>query len=842
MEETGVPFGLWLKRQRRALDLTQEELAQRIGCALVTVRKIEAGERRPSKQILERLAAILSLPPAEQPAFMVYARSILPGSTAPPGVAPGNSEGTPWRATRPDSRANNLPLQLTSFVGREHEMAEVERLLAETRLLTLTGAGGSGKTRLALQVAGGLASEFADGVWWVDLARMSDPALVPQAVASALGMRDEAQRPLLDQLADHLHVKRLLLVLDNCEHLIEACAAFADAFLHMAPKLRILATSREPLAIAGETTYRVPSLQVPDPEHLPPLASLTEFEAVRLFVDRAAAALPGFTVTEANGPSIIEICHRLDGMPLAIELAAARVKVLPVEQIREHLDDRFRLLTGGSRVALPRQQTLRATMDWSFGLLSEPERALFRRLAVFAGGWALQAAEAMCGTEDVTQKDVLDLLARLVDKSLVVLGWQGEAGRYGMLETIRQYASERLEEAGETAGLRRSHAGYFLTLAEEVEPKLFCPEQNTWFARLEAEHSNLRAALQWMADHGEGEHGLRLAGALWRYWEVRGHLAEGLAWLTEMLRLPSSPAGKEAGTAADPATRAKALLGVGVCNYYQRDNPAAAAQLDASLELYRVLGDRQGMASALFYLGWLANDRGDFARARSLLQESVAICREIGDRQGLGRALARLGLVDFWAGDAAAARPLVEQGLALSRELDDKLGTAWWLEMLSLVLYFLGEPGPARVLAEEGVLRCRELGDRRDLAGTLVGLSLAAFEQGDTENAHLHLKEAVVLTRELGDKLILAGAIALCGMFSAWQSQPVRALRLGSAAAALGEAAGFVLPLGFQLRFRQAMDASGQALAADEAAAAWTQGRTMPLEQAIAEALEGGMN
>ena len=425
MEEISVPFGVWLKRQRRSLDLTQEELADLIGCALVTLRKIEAGERRPSKQLLERMAAILAIPPDEQPAFVTYARAVF-AESAPPSLAlaGGALKDTPWQRPAQRTRTNNLPLQLTSFVGREHEMAEVEQLLTRTRLLTLTGSGGSGKTRLALRVADGLLSEFEHGVWWVDLARLSDPALVLQAVTEAIGLRDEAQRPLLDQLADYLQHRRLLLILDNCEHLIAACAAFADAFLRVAPGLKILATSRDPVSIGGEITFRVPSLQVPDPGHLPPAAALVEFESVQLFGERGAAALPGFGVTEANGPYVAEVCYRLDGIPLAIELAAARLKVLTVEDICARLGDRFHLLTGGGTLALPRHQTLRATLDWSHDLLSESERALLRRLAVFAGGWTLEAAEAVCGLVD-ERDQVLDAMAGLVDKSLVVLEWQG---------------------------------------------------------------------------------------------------------------------------------------------------------------------------------------------------------------------------------------------------------------------------------------------------------------------------------------------------------------------------------------------------------------------------------
>jgi len=388
-----------------------------------------------------------------------------------------------------------------------------------TRLLSLTGAGGAGKTRLALQAAADLIDEFPDGVWFVELAPLTDPGLIPQTVASVLGLREEAGRPVMAMLSDYLRAKTTLLVLDNCEHLIADCAKFADTILHAAPKVKILATSREALGIAGEVVCRVPSLSLP-PKDLPglqDLASLSQYEAVRLFIDRALAVQPDFSVTNTNAPAVAQICHRLDGIPLAIELAAARVKAVSVEQIAARLDDRFRLLTGGSRTALPRQQTLRATIDWSHSLLTEAERVLLRRLSVFAGGWTLDAAQAVCSCDPVCADDVLDLLAHLVDKSLVLFDLGDGQARYRMLETIRQYARDKLLESAEAATVRERHLSYYLKLAQYAEPKLHGPEQFEWLGRLDNEHDNLRAALECSLAGGQADQGLELASALLRY-------------------------------------------------------------------------------------------------------------------------------------------------------------------------------------------------------------------------------------------------------------------------------------------------------------------------------------
>ena len=400
---------------------------------------------------------------------------------------------------------SNLPLQLSSFVGREKELAEVRRLLQDTRLLTLTGPGGCGKTRLAVVAANELLGRFEDGVWLVELAPLADPSLVPQAVASTLGVRERPGSSLAVALSDYLRTRKLLLILDNCEHLIDACAELAEAWLHSSPGLRVLATSREALGITGEVAWPVPSLSLPDLRRLPDLESLPRYESARLFVERTAAVRPDFTLTEQNASAVAQVCYRLDGIPLAIELAAARTKVLSVEEIAARLGDSFRLLAAGSRTAMPRQRTLHATMDWSHKLLGQKERVLFRRLSVFAGGFTLEAAESICAGEELQRDEVLELLSQLVDKSLVVAQERDGAARYRLLETVRQYGRERLEEAGEAALVREQHAGHYLAVAEEAEPELKGERQLAWLERLEQEHDNLRVAMAWLLWRGESE-------------------------------------------------------------------------------------------------------------------------------------------------------------------------------------------------------------------------------------------------------------------------------------------------------------------------------------------------
>lgn len=685
--------------------------------------------------------------------------------------------------------ANNLPVELTSFVGREREILEVKGLTSTTRLLTLHGPGGCGKTRLALKVVSDLLEEFEHGAWWVELASLSDPELVAQAVASTLGVREAQDRPLTETLSYHLRSKKMLLVLDNCEHLVGGCAALADALLRACPNLRILATSREALGVVGERAWLVPSLSLPDPKHPPTLENLARYEAIRLFIERARAVVSAFELTEQKAPAVARLCRRLDGMPLAIELAAARMRVLSVEQIYSRLEDSFCLLRGGSRTTMPRQRTLRATIDWSHDLLPREERVLFRRLSVFAGGFTLEAAEVVCAGEDLERDEVLDLLTRLVDKSLVLVADQqgGEEARYRLLETVRQYGWEKLEESGEEPAIRRRHADFFLKLAERVEQKINSRDRAFWLERLEVEHDNLRAALAWSREEAEGETGLRLAGALSWFWYHREYWSEWRGWLDAALATQ-----ERAGGPRRTAARAKALSGGGFLAWMQGDQATARFQLEESVTLWRELGDKQNLAQALRFLSGSFESQGDYAVARPLAEESVELFREGEDKFGLGITLSRLGITALAQGDYAAARAALEEGVAICREIEDD-----WA-----------------------------------LALALRNLGIGAFREDDYGRAVTRLSESLAVLRDTGNPLYMQNLELLAAAVS-MQGDHGRAAWLFGAAEALRETVGaFVLPL-YRAEYDRGVAAARAELGEEALAKAWAEGRAMTPEQAL---------
>lgn len=824
-------FGAWVRKRRRALDLTQGDLARRVGCAEVTIQKIEADARRPSRQIAERLAEHLHIAPDERAAFVESARSIraVDRLRAPEAVETDNSHARTRTST---AVLPALPLPLTSFIGRARELATATALLATSRLLTLTGPGGTGKTRLALQLATRARAQFPDGIRLVELARLDDPALVPQTIASALEVREEPGQPLLNTLTMHLREKQLLLIVDNCEHLIDACAPLVEALLRTCQHVRILASSREPLGISGETIFRVPPLTVPDAHTTLPLKQLVRFEAVQLFVARAQAMQPEFEVTEANAATLVQICRQLDGLPLAIELAAARVRMVTVAQIAARLDDRFALLTAGSRTALPRHQTLQALIDWSYELLAEDERALLRRLAVFVGGWTLEAAEVVCAGEAVGE--VLAPLTQLIDKSLVEVEPGEQVARYRLLESIRQYALAKLAASGEAEAVRRRHAHFYLGLAETLASDGVDAPWLTGIGSLEPEQDNLRAALAWsQVAAGGAEIGLRLVKALELFWVVRGHWAEARSWLTAVLAHPVAQARTQ--------LRAEVLTVAGHLFALLSDYAAAQAALNESLSLCEEPGDTPGCAWVLNRIGWVAREQGDVATAWRRLEQSLALYRALDDRHGIAESLNALGQIAIMREDVARARPLLEESLSLARLANDALLTAWALNHLGHVAQIEQDYARATRLHKESLALFRTFGEQHaGIAWAQEGLGHSALAQGELATARAWLIASLAQFRGLGDRAGVAWCLAGLGSAAGLSGQGVQAARLWGAAESLRTALGARRAPGTLALYEQAVATVRAALDERVFAAAWDDGRVQPLEQVLAAEGEGG--
>jgi predicted ATPase/class 3 adenylate cyclase len=693
---------------------------------------------------------------------------------------------------------NNLPAQLTSFVGRKKELEDVKKLLHHAHMLTLLGPGGTGKTRLSLQLAGDSLSQYFDGVWFVELAPISDPQLVPRTTAIAIGLREEPQRPVTDMLCDYLREKRMLIILDNCEHLVEACAQMADKILRSAPHVRVLTSSREALGIAGEVTYRVPSLRLPDVEHLPPVESLSQYEAVKLFIDRAVSAVPKFTVTNDNAPFVAQICQRLDGIPLAIELAAAKVRVLSVEQISRRLDDRFRLLTGGSRTALERHQTLRAAIDWGYNLLLSREQGLFRRLSIFTGGWTLEAAELVCSDDLIDHDDVLDLLEHLINKSIVIVEESKHETRYRFLETMRQYAYEKLADSGESETLRDKHLEYFLYLAESASPHLIRVEQLDWLARLDIDYENLRTALNWALSRPSAEPVLRLAGALGFYWNMRDYWLEGIKWIDRALgrdwqetRLAEKAArakvlyckaaiaheideyevmGKSAYSALalcedveDAWGRAYARVSIG--KYMIRIGNArdAVSLFEQGLDEFRRLADPWGRAFAMYHLVRslrIAHVQVDYIRNRQPLLDAI---RTAGDRYLLADALViEYGLGFMKQGEWLQAEAAFLEANALLAEIESSRRNLnrYYLAQL----YFLrGDSETAKMEAEAALEYCQRVGEKNTNAFIRMFLGMVAEMQGALPDALQDQQAYLDLMKEIGSPRYIAWGYGLTG-------------------------------------------------------------------------------
>lgn len=728
-------------------------------------------------------------------------------------------------------RINNLPIQLSSFIGRKLEIEEVKRLLTTTRLLTLTGAAGCGKTRLGLEVAADLLEKYADGVWLVELAALSEPTLIPQTIASVLGVREESRQSLTDRLIEFLNPKSLLLILDNSEHLVTGCAHLVTTLLGFCPTLQILVTSREPLGIAGETIWRVPSLPVANPNQIPPLESLIQFDAVYLFIERATNVKQDFKVTNQNALSIALICYQLDGIPLAIELAAKRINIFSVEEIVRRLHQMFRLLTGGSRTVMPRQQTLCATIDWSYNLLSKPEKTLLRRLSVFAGGWTLEAAETMCIGEEIEDNKVLDLLSRLVDTSLVevMIGEEGET-RYRFLESIRQYSWEKLEEFGETEVLQRRHYEFFLGLAEEVEPKLRGSEQRQWLDLLETEHSNLRTSLKWsQMDTAILDKGLRLAKALGWFWFVRGYLTEGRANFKKLIAISSG---------ASTVLRAHAIHHAGNLAYAQGDYGIARELYQQSLDLKQDIGDKSGIARSIFTLAILDSVQGDYKTAQSRYQESLELRQEIGEKSGIADCFVYLGNLAFYQVDYEKAYSLYEQSLEIYRELEDKSSIAFCLLVLGNVAYEQTDHSKARVFYEESLKLRQESKEKWGIANAYMGLGKVNFAQQDYEIARVFYKKSLKLRWELQDNQGIAFCLEGLADIYRSQNQMIKAAWLYGRTEALRKTINYSLTFCENSRYECSVVAVRFALDEKAFAVAWGQGQAMTIDEIANFALE----
>ncbi len=762
---------------------------------------------------------------------------------------------------------HNLPALLTSFVGREYEIRQIKALLGEKRLVTLLGPAGVGKTRLALEVATDLLDDFENGVFFIPLASINNPDLVATTIAQTLGIKEIVDQPLAESLKNHLRDRQSLLVLDNFEQVTRASLLAAE-LLAVAPRLKILVTSREVLHIYGEYEFQVPPLATPNLKMLASSGSnlipiLLQSAAVVMFVECAQAVKSGFTLTSRNAAAIAEICVRLDGLPLAIELAAARINVLSPQTILSRLNKRLALLTSGAQDLPARQQTLRGAIDWSYDLLDEGEKTLFARLAVFVGGCSLEALEAVCqddgrrarlersrregeGMKDeltpifpgLHPADMLDRIASLVDKSLL-LQQEGVGGetRFTMLETIREYALERLEESGDMVLLRLRHANYYLGLAEQAEPELGGARQAIWLDRLEIEHDNLRAALVCFLESGKTEQRMRLSAALWRFWHGRGYLSEGHKWLTSAL----------AGSSAHTAARANALRALGDLAYREGNYSTAHPLFDESLAIFRELNDEQGIARSLNNLGLITLEQGDYENCRLLFEESLAIQRKLGDRIGIAKSLNNLGLVALQHGDYATAYRLLEESLSIEREMGNKLGIAISLMNLGEVARPQGNFSLARALYEESLTIFRELGHREGATYSLNNLGHIARDQGEYETARSLYLESLMIRKELGDKPAIAYSLEGLAALAAAQGEVVpppqcdqhlrRAARLCGAAEALREAIGVPLEPVDRATYDRTVMGIRARLDETAFAASWSEGRVMTLEQAINYAL-----
>lgn len=805
-----LTFGMWLKLRRQMMELTQKELARQASCSVSTLRKIEADERRPSKDLATSLAACLEIDGAEQAQFIAFARAepyLEP--VMPPAVS---AQIPPWQTT--SKHSINLPSPLTPLLGRAHDLAAVRNILTrpDMRLLTLVGPPGVGKTRLGIKVAAALLDTFADGVGFVALAPISDPDLVAVTVAQTLGVNETSSQPLVSRLKDFLRNKQLLLVLDNFEHVLAAAPLVAEVLISC-PRLKVLVTSRAALGLRGEQHFPLSPLLLPNLTELPAQESLVDFPSVALFVARAKAVNPNFDLTAENAPTVATICVRLDGLPLAIELAAAWSKLLSPQELLNQLDRSPDLLRDGPQDLPPRQRSLRAAIRWSYELLSPKEQALLVGLSIFAGGCTLAAAEAILAPAQfeadsgsgqrvgLQRRDILAGLASLLNKSLILQERQPDnQTRYTMLETIREYAREQSSVTPDSERLRQRHAAYYLTWAEAAEPELRGPNQQRYLKHFEAEHNNLRLALRWSLDHQDVETALRLGGALWRFWALSSQLTEGRKWLVEALAQSRTVETVEMPTSSVLAARASALNGAGYLAHAQGDPTAAQILCEESLNVWQGLGaaGESGLVSTLHNLGLVAQDQGEYDLARDRHQACLTLSQQLGDRVGVYISLFNLAEIAMAQGDYERAENLHNESLKLKRAQKD----TW------------------------------------SITFSLTSLARLALRQHDQSRAKELYQESLKLRYQLDYTQGIAASLAGLAGLAGTMGHPRRAARLFGTAEKLLEETGATLPPQAHEYYAQHLEATRSQL--DEATFAdlWAKGQSLSLEQAISEALE----
>jgi len=826
-------FGDLLKYLRRRAELTQRELALRVGYSDTQISRIEQNQRVPDSATLQALF----VPALHLERETEWTARLLE-------LARQARLGQPLKGLETSGSAlpnHNLPVQLTRFIGREQDIAGVKQWLAEYRLVTLTGPGGCGKTRLALQIAAELTSAYEHGVWLVELAPLSDPDLIPQAVAAVVGVREYPGVALSQTVFEHLSSRHALLIFDNCEHLITGVAHFVELLMRKCPGLTVLTTSREGLSIPGEAIWTVPSLSLPTPQPWTDPVSAHETvntylksESVQLFMACVSAVSPEFTLTIDNGGWVADICRRLDGMPLAIELAAARVRALSVKQIAERLDDRFNLLTAGSRTAPPRQQTLAGVLDWSYALLSEPERNVFQRFSVFAGGASLEAAEAVCRSEWVPSGDVLDVLSHLVDKSLIVADHRHSETRYRLLETIRQYARQELVDQGQEDECRDCHLVFFVQWAETTAQILEGKDQLVGLKRFETEHDNLRAALEWSRrNENNAKSGLRLAAACGPFWVSHGYLSEGRRQLSEAL----SP-----GQVKDRSrTHALALLNSAYLAYLQADYPAGQGLIEEALAIWRGLsqGNQADFASSLALYGGFRMEVGDYEHAQRLFQEALETYTRLDRKNKIGAVYKDLGWSAMRTGDFPQAQIYLEKSLALTQETGDKTNLNFAYSGLGEVAVRLGQFERASALLKKGLSLSRELGDKWLEATILGSLGWVALRTRNMDAMRNYLSDSLSLRIRLGDQGGIAWCLEKLAEAAVLEKQDQKAVTLFASAAALRIPIHSVIDPVDQPEYERNLSGLRSKLGQKVFDARWEEGKGMPLSDGVAYALSG---